>query len=563
VNDGATAPALLQQWAADAPRRVALREKRLGRWIEVRFDALLADVRTAAAHLSAVGVGPGDRVALLATNSSTWVRWLLASQWVGAVPTAVDPEASGPELELVLRAAEAKVVVADGLAQAEDALALQERSCPSIAAVVVAGIHAPAAPAGVDVRTETAIMQMMGDDAPDPVAARPDDAAVVLWTSGASSDVRGVVLTWANLDAAARQLAHGHDLRPGADAMLVTSLAHADAFAFGVLGMLACGLRLHFPESLDTLDRDLREVEPAVLVAPPRWYARMRTSVLARAEESTPLKRFAIRSGMGAFATSGAVARGVSRVAVLRPMHRVTGLGAVEVAVCTGGPVADVVVEGLAAMDVPLTRVYGLTEAAGLVARAVGPGRSGVGTPYPGVEVRVGDDGSVEVRGPAVATRYLDGSPCIGADGWVRTGDLGRVTGDGDLEVLEVSGVGEHVGATARETVLRSLPLVGEAVAVNVDARWFALVELDESAAAAWARRKGITVSSIRDLVANPDLQQELREQVGTTVDDVRLADHPLTVAAGELTTTHKVRRDVVVERNESLFKSINEELVA
>lgn len=574
-----TLPGRLAHWADVAPRDIAVREKSLGRWVETTWAELARSVAVAAGQLAGAGVRSGDHVLLLGQNRLHWVRWMLAAQSVGAVPTAVDPRASGATLTHAVDAVAPVAAIGDGLAEAEDCLALWRGGHHGLRLVVInedtTGLADPIDT--VSVRTADELLAESPDGVPAHAAAA-DDRALVLWTSGTTGTPRGVPFTWRQIAAMAHVIDDAHQVRSGDDVVLGVSMAHVIGFGFGVLGAIWGGATLNFPESPDTLRHDLRVLRPTVFVATGRFFEGLQSDITARAASATPLKRLwfrtwfrAARPAAGAH-RSGRARRAVVGLAFTRSLHRFTGFGWARLVVSTGSPVTDRVVTDLARCGVELTRVYSVTEAGGPLLHSTRLDASEAGEPYPGVVVRL-RDGALRVTAPAMAAAYVDGSPALD-DGWLATGDHGELRPGSGLALTDLNlGPAEPRGALERESALRALDLVGRAVVSFQHHRWLALIEPDEYAAMAWARRHGRPVATMAELYRDQAIEAAIRTSVealtmskasgapvggGAVIDDFRCLPRPLSEDRGELTPDGKVRRAVVIETNEELIGAMS-----
>jgi long-chain acyl-CoA synthetase len=248
-------------------------------------------------------------------------------------------------------------------------------------------------------------------------------------------------------------------------------------------------------------------------------------------------------------------------------LRRKLGLDAVRLVSSGAAPIHPDLLRWFHGIGLPINEGYGQTEVS--LCTSINPLhdiRIGtVGKPIPGVEVRIADDGEILVRGANVCAGYwhkpTETAELIDSDGWLHSGDLGSLDTDGYLRVtgrkkdLIINAYGKNISPSEIETALRHEPLISQAVVVG-DGRAYltALLSLDADAAAEWGAREGRTLT-VEALVEDT----ELRAAIGEAVERVntahshaegirrwQLLPHDLTVAAGELTPTLKVRRDVV-----------------
>lgn len=399
--------------AARTPRAPAL----LAGGRTVPWAALAARARTRAAALRARGVGPGDRVALLAGNEAAFVELVHAAPLAGAILVPLNVRLAPVELARQIDDAAPRLVVhgAEPLG-ALAAEALARAAEPSAARVAAAELEA-GAPEG---------------DPPAPALSAP---AVIVYTSGTSGEAKGVVLTHANLLASAIGAAFHLGSLPSDRWLACMPLFHVGGLAILVRAVTGgAAVVLHERFDPDAVSRSLDEDGITLASLVPTMLARV---LDARGERPPP--------------------------AALR-------------AVLLGGAAAPApLLERAARAGWPLLPTYGLSEAASQVATlppGAAPGADGGGLrPLPGTELRIGEGGAIEVRGPTVMAGYWrrpDATARALAGGWLRTGDLGALDGSGALRVLGraddmlVSG-GENVHPAEVEAALLAHPDVADA----------------------------------------------------------------------------------------------------
>ena len=257
-----------------------------------------------------------------------------------------------------------------------------------------------------------------------------------------------------------------------------------------------------------------------------------------------------------------------------RAIRRQLGLDRARILACGAAPVAPDLLRWFHRIGLPVAEGYGQTEVS-LATSSNRPGAIRVGTvgpPVPGVSVRIAPDGEILVRGDNVCAGYWNDAAAsaalVDADGWLHSGDLGRLDRDGYLSVtgrkkdLIVTAYGKNISPEEIETRLRMEPIISQAVVVG-DGRPFltALLTLDAQAAAEWAEHEH-RAFDMEALTDDPDLHAKVERAVQRAnaehshaegVRRWRLLPHDLTLAAGELTPTLKVKRNVVVDHYRAL----------
>jgi long-chain acyl-CoA synthetase len=390
------------------------------------------------------------------------------------------------------------------------------------------------------------------------------------------------MLTHANLVANMAGVKQVLDLNPADTALSFLPLCHAFERMVAYIYM-ACGVSMIFAESIDTIARDLKTVQPTVMTGVPRVFEKLHARVLAKGREAGGLKRVIFD-----WAVKVAEARGrllpdgrrlplrlklESRLAerlVFRKIREGLG-GRFRFVVSGSAALRPDIGRFFYGLGLPILEGYGLTETAPvLCVTPVGkPPRFGtVGPPLPNVELRIAPDGEILARGPNVMTGYYkmpDATAAIIRNGWLHTGDIGAQDEAGYLSITDrkkeliVTSGGKKIAPQPIESSLRAHDLVAEAVVVG-EKRHFAaalLVPDVEQLCRRIAMPPPADAAAIRVMLARPDVQS-LYAQVVASVND-RLAQferirkfsllaREFTVASGELTPTLKVRRQVVEE---------------
>jgi long-chain acyl-CoA synthetase len=579
AGDAPGLPNLLSRQAVATPSRVAWRVKRLGYWHDVTWAR--AERQAAAAGLGwrAIGVQPGQTVALLSGNRPEWLAADLGAQGVGAITAGLHPASPAAEAARLLDHVGAVAVLVEDASQLELVRGVRSR-VPSLRITVVidtAGIPS------LDGSTEMSFGELcaLGDTSGDPVPGWRDaissvsahNPATIVFSAG-SDPPRAVVLSHRNLVQTGRALADALALRPADET--VSALPMASVVERVVAGAAAphAGCVVDFGNGPATLTEDAREAQPTVLVTVPRTWETIRETIEGRISHAAWIKRRAFRYWQRRGAKRAARGKRVSRLGwwlLYRPIWKQFGLQRTRVALSIGAPIGAPVVEFLGSLGMPVRESYGTVETTGFATCPTGRSavRAGAGTALPGVELRIGTDDEVLVRGPNVFLGYA-GDPdrtaaVLGPDGWFHTGDTGTLDADGRLTItgrtkdLIVTATGAAVAPRFLEDRLKLSPYVHEAVIVG-DGRPYltALIDPAEDALASWAATHAVPYSSRRDLDAQPEIRElyescldEVNRDLAPNeqVRDLRLLPAPLDQASGQLTTTHRVRREAVLDR--------------
>ncbi|WP_051797316.1 AMP-binding protein [Catenuloplanes japonicus] len=528
-----------QRW----PERALLCERTSAGWRDLTPAELQTRISKRAGGLLAAGLGAGDRIAILGPPGSEWMITDLAAWWIGAIPVALQEEVPADQLDWMLRCCGATACVVTG----DDPALAARVAAAGLAHAWQPGTDGPLTPlSALEVPTLGAI----------PPAAMPSAAvATIVYTSGVGGRPAACRLTHANLDAAAQAIRDAMpQLFEGEPRTVLSALPLSHAFGRIVqLAALIGGARIAHtgPERILA---DIESLRPAVLAAPPRFFEHLWGRHLG-ADEAAERAALAAPGGLrGRLRRT----RHDRAYAALR-----TALGGRTECVITGGaPVSARLAKLYRGAGVPLLAGYGLTEATAAVTLNT-PARyrpGTVGTPLPGVEVRVSPDGEIFVRGPGVFHGYdgpseADRDPVIDASGWLHTGDLGALDDDGYLRILgNVDDMitlhsGRRVAAVALEEAVRAHPLVAHCLVVGERRPYVAaLVALEESA----VRR---TFPDTADPAGDPRVIEAVRIAIdaanagASAAEQIRrfeILSGGLSRRAGHLTPTLRPRRGLL-----------------
>lgn len=572
-----------------SPRRSAMRHQANGRWCDTTWADYGDAVAQTAAGLIELGVSPGDRVALLASNSPNWHIADVAILMCGAVSVPIYPTSSSSQVAYVIEDSDAKVCFASDGEQVAKIL-LHANDLPEPLHIVV---FDPAS--GLDQPSRIETLDQLRDRGDAGAAAarasevRPDDTATLVYTSGTTGPPKGTMITHANITWTIDSVADMVGLRPDDRMLSYLPISHIAERITSHFGMLAAGGQTWFARSLASVPEDLRACRPTIFMAVPRVWQKLHDSILdeldatpvhlsglvdraAKAEPDQGLPWWSIAG----LATSGALF--AIDQTLSRAIRRKVGLDRARLLVSAAAPIHPDLVRWFAGIGLPIAEVYGQTEDCGpATVNPPGAIRIGsVGLPIPGLEARTASDGELLFRGGSVCAGY-HGLPdaseeLIDADGWLHSGDLGQIDDDGYVWItgrkkdLIINAAGKNIAPSEIEASLAMEPLIGQAVVVGEGERYLtALIAVDGDAVSDWARRHG-TFAELADLVHDTGLRTEIAASVervnrhhapAEQIKYWRLLTEQLTIENGELTPTMKVRRQVVRDRHRDLIEEM------
>lgn len=539
-------------------------------WSAQRF---VDTVEQLALGLMAAGIGPGDRVALF---SATRVEFTLVDYAVwaaGAVSVPLYETSSAEQVAWILADSGARLLICEDQTLAAVAASVADRTpdCERTFVIADAGLEMLAA-----LGADRAADDLLGR------AAITDSRSIatIVYTSGTTGRPKGCVLTHGNLlwDAAQVTEAGREFFFAGQRTLLFLPLAHIFARVIQI-SCIRVGVTLGYSTGLAHLVDEMGLLRPHFLLAVPRVFEKVINGARQRAEADGKVRIF---DAAMSIAERSSRARAQGRVAPsVRAAHAVFDrLVYAKLRAALGGRVGFAISGGAAlgerlghlfnGIGVTVLEGYGLTEtSAGATINRPRAQRIGsVGKPLPGASVRIADDGEIEIAGPHVFQGYF-GDPAataevMTADGWFRSGDLGRLDTEGYLFItgrkkeLIVTAAGKNVSPTALEAPLRAHPLVSQAMVVG-DGRPFvaALITLDAESLPGWAAARDRSVSSLAEMARDPGVVAAIQEAVDAANAFVSRAESirafrilPQDFVVGtELSQKMSLRRHVIVER--------------
>ncbi|KIH98703.1 long-chain fatty acid--CoA ligase [Streptomonospora alba] len=575
--------------ASRFPGRAMLSRQEGGRWHDMAAAEVRDEVVALAKGLVARGVQAGDRVGLLSGNRYEWTLLDYAIWTAGAVSVPIYPSSSAEQASLILGDAGCVACVVDDTDHA--AMVEELRTSPAGPQALETvwcfdtGALEQLRTAGAEVPDSTVEERRAGVD--------HDDPATIVYTSGTTGTPKGCVLTHRNFlaEIQAVEVSLPAMFEPEADGTPASTLLFLPlAHVFGRMvqvGVIHSGARLGHTADVASLIADLGTFRPTFLLAVPYVFEKIHAS--ARGRTSGLSRRIFDAATETAVAYSKAVDSG-GPGPMLRLRRRVMDLLVYRKLTAALGGRCRRVISGGGALDTRLLHFYrgiglevyegyGLTETtAAVMANTPGRVRPGtVGGPLPGVEVSLGEDGEILVRGAPVFGRYWNRPEATDdafVDGWFATGDLGEIDDDGYVSVtgrkkeILVTAGGKNVAPVPTEERVCAHPLIEQCMLLG-DGRSFvsALITLDPDELARWKRDHGYASDEPREgLDADPALRAEVQNAVDTanaavsraeSIRAFRILPEQFSVENETLTPTLKLRRSRIAERYDDAIEEM------
>jgi long-chain acyl-CoA synthetase len=563
------------------------------RWEPVSSETAFHRVLHLRHGLRSIGVEPGDRVALLAENRLEWALSDLAILAQAAITVPVYPTLLPEGIAGILRDCEPKVVLASTAEQAEKLHQIRDR-LPFLRDVVT--FETTDIPRTLTfAKLEEIGRKIVEDQRPELRNAfapiRGDDLASIIYTSGTTGDPKGVMLTHTNFVSNVLGAMERFEFRPADSALSFLPLSHVFERTAGYYAMLHAGVGIAYAESLETVPRDLQEVRPTILVSVPRLYEKIYGRVLAQVNAGTALRKriFFWARDVGrrhvqrtiAGASTGRwldLQRAVADRLVFTKLRARTG-GRIRLFVSGGAPLAPKICEFFHAAGLPIMEGYGLTETSPVISCNY-PGHirfGSVGQAFPETEIRIADDGEIQVRGPQVMRGYYRNEAAtheiVDPEGWLATGDIGHVDGDGYLFITDrkkdliVTAGGKNVAPQPIEEAFKQNRYVAQAVVVGNRRPYLSVLLVpDFDQLKAYAQTRNLEGGSLEQLLKRPEIVElfaGVLERVNadlprfSQIKTFALLAREFRLEAGELTPTLKVRRFEIDRRYREVIERL------
>jgi long-chain acyl-CoA synthetase len=592
-DEPATLVDVFTRVARNHKRPDTLNYKRDGRWISISSDELLARAKRIAAGLHAIGVERGDRVALLSESRVEWTLSDAGAIFAGAIDVPIYATLTPPQVRYILNDSGACVLFLpnrEKFIELKDALG----ECPQVKHIVFFE-----ADSVTDEGLTLAQLEEKGRELEqrDPtyidrlvVETKPADLATIIYTSGTTGEPKGVMLTHSNLVSNLIDSSGHHDFGIHDTALSVLPLSHV--FERQAMYMyLHKGMAVYFAESLQTIGPNLREVSPTVLVGVPRIFEKIYQRIRETAAERGKLS-------VALLAWSVAVAREYAKFvldhkplpAPLKFKHAIASKlvfskwrrafgGKMRLLVSGGAALSEDLAYIYVGAGIPIVQGYGLTETSPVITTSsiddIRPGT--VGKAIPNVEIRIAEDGEIEVRGPNVMQGYYnkpeETRAVFTSDGWFKTGDVGALDKDGFLcitdrkkELFKTSG-GKYIAPQPIEQAIKGSRFVNQVVLIGAERKFpAALIVPVWEQLESYCKLKGIGAKTRSELCRHPRIIDLIQRQIDALtpnlakyerIKKIALLENEFTIEGGELTPTLKVKRRVIDDKYRDIIEGL------
>jgi long-chain acyl-CoA synthetase len=571
-------PAMFFAMARQRAERPFLWAKHHGKYHSLSWAEVTDQIDRLARGLVALGIEPGDRVALVSENRPEWVIADLAIMSAGGVTVPAYVTNTVDDHRHILGNSGAHIVIVSTPALATRVIAAAEM-VPSVRAVISIE-PLPETASTVAIQSWDEVLAC-GATQPDDVAERvaglsPDTVACVIYTSGTGGATKGVLLSHRNIVGNCRGAYRLLEMLGLGEEVFLSflPLSHSYEHTAGIYFPISIGAEIYFAEGADTLAVNLLEVRPTIMTAVPRLYETMhqRLRLAIQRERGAKRRLFERAVASGRKRLSGERMSMRERLLdpvlerLVRDKVRARFGGRLKAMISGGAPLNPEIGSFFLALGVMLLQGYGQTEAAPVIA-CNPPGRikiDTVGPPLDGVEIKIAEDGEILVAGDNVMQGYWNDPEATAralADGWLHTGDIGRLDADGYLRItdrkrdfIKNSG-GDMISPARVEGALTLTPEIAQAMVLG-DRRPYLVAVLvpDPEFAAGYANIRS-TACELGVLAGDPAFHKAVGDIVAQVNQSLApperirrflIAREPFSVANGQLTPTLKIRRHAI-----------------
>ena len=598
-NGGSTPCRKVNEIASRFPEKVAFRDKRFGIWSEISYQSFWEQAQWVGCALNYFGVDRFDKAAVHSENRPEWIIADIGIQSIRAITVGLYPTNPPSEVKYLLGHSESKILFAEDQEQVDKALEVKDE-IPNLQKIIYFEDR------GVVGYKDEILMSWeeflsIGKEELEKnnsfVTSRMEeietsDVACLIYTSGTTGAPKGSMISHGNLEWCG-SIIPKLSFTPGIsnpEFLSYLPICHIFGRLIDIIVAIHVMGTINFAESIDTVQRDLAEVQPSMFPAVPRILERMHAGTLVRMKDASRLKKalFGLASKLGNFSANRRLEFGdndllakvtnfVAQVICFRALKKKLGLLNVDNAVSGAAPISPEILKFFMNMGVPIYEGYGMTENSA-VATGNKPGSVKLGTvgvPQPDVEIKLADDGEILVRHPGVFLGYYKNEEAtketIDQDGWLYTGDVGEYDGeflkiiDRKKDIIITSG-GKNVSPSEIENNLKTSPYIKEAIVIGDDRKFLAcLIGIEYDIVSNWALRKNIPHTTYRNLSENEEVQKLIWNEIlkankltsTLEIRKFRMITKELDHEDGDLTATQKAKRNVIMEKFSDLIEEM------
>ncbi|MBD3664961.1 AMP-dependent synthetase/ligase [Sulfitobacter aestuariivivens] len=591
-----TLPKMFMDRCRALTTQTAHREKDFGIWLEHSWTDYFERARLIGLGLYDLGMRRGDVVSILSEDNKEWIYTDMGVQCMGGIVSGVYTTDSAAQLEYLVNDSTSSYLFVENDEQLDKYLSVKAKM-PGLKKVIVydrTGLHdfSDADVIFIDdlYKMGEAVFAANASLFEDEITnGKPDETAILVYTSGTTGMPKGVEITHSNIMATIGVGQQKLPVEPGDEQVCFLPLCHILERVVSVVQPIAGRTIVNFAESPETVFENIQEVSPSIFTGVPRVWEKIYSRVSILLQDATPTARWlfdqALKTGK-AKAELELAGKPVPAslnmryqmydLLVFRNVRRMLGFDKLRRGTSGAAPISAELLLWFRAVGVKIFEGYGMSESAGIIT-VTNPGEDKLGTvgkPIESGHLRIADDGEVQYKVGNVFKGYWNKpektAETFTEDGWLRTGDVGLIDNEGFLRItgrlkdIIITAGGKNITPAEIENRLKFSPYIADAVVVG-DRRKFlsCLVMIDQENVEKFAQDKRVPFSNFKSLCA----ADEVRDLIGSVVEEVnkdfarveqikkfRLIDTLLTAEDEELTATMKLKRATVEKKHKVLI---------
>src|SRR5690606_12935411 len=571
-------------------------EKEFGIWLSYSWTDFYEHARLIGLGLLALGLKRGEVVSILSEDSKDWIYSDLGVQCVGGIPSGVYTTDSAAQLRYLVNDSDSRFLFVENDEQLDKFLSVRGEMAGLKKVIVFdrEGLH--------DFKDDQVIflddLYQLGRSCQkenpkrfeeEIARSQPGDTALLVYTSGTTGPPKGAMISQDNVIASIIGAALTLPVTEEDEQVCCLPLCHILERLISVFIPVGLGSTVNFAESPEPVFDNVREVSPHVFTAVPRVWEKIYSRVSIMAGEATALGRLAyklaIRSGMKRVASVEAgeplafgsrISHPTRGLVVLRNLRRMLGMDRLRRGTTGAAPVSPELLRWFGAVGITVLEGYGMTESSGVISvNLIDDNKTGtVGKVVPGGAVRIAPDGEIQYRGRNVFKGYWNKpdktAETFTADGWLKTGDVGRLDNEGFLTItgrakdIIITAGGKNITPAEIENRLKFSPYIADAVVLGDTRKYLTcMIMIDQENVDKFAQDHRVPFNNFKSLCAAREVRELIAGIVEETnrefarveqIQDFRLIDVLLTAEDEELTATMKLKRSFVETKHKKLI---------
>lgn len=563
------------------PKADCLSGKEKGVWKKYSINEYLDLANSFSKGLIAMGLQPGDKIALISNNRPEWNIADIGILQAGVIGVPVYPTISGNDYKFIFNDAEVKIcLVSDE--ELYNKVASVKSEIPSLQEIYTFNQLEGKLHWTEIIKAGVAIPQEEVEKRKEQV--KEDDLATLIYTSGTTGLPKGVMLTHKNIVSNAKACIERLPCDEHSVSLSFLPVCHVYERMLLYLYQLR-GVSIYFAESLETIKDNIVEVRPHMFTAVPRLLEKVYDGIVSKGTESGGIKAAIFRWALKLtetyeYGSKPNLSRKIADKLVYSKIREKLG-GRIQAVASGSAALQPRLARFFNAIGIPTFEGYGLTETSPVVsvnAASTGVKFGSVGKPLKGVSVKIATDGEILTKGPNLMIGYYKRddltAEVIDSEGWFHTGDIGELDNEGFLritdrkkEIFKTSG-GKYVAPQPIENRLKESMFIEQAMVIGENQKFpAALIVPSFTHIKSWAKNEGITIGSTpEEIITNKTVISRIGEEIKSTNENLgqweqikkfELLPKELTVEAGELTPTLKLKRKAILSNYKSYFNKI------